>query len=73
MFYKYKVGWYCELENKDIVSEGIVFASTFGDAAQYVATDYSNVFEVTIHELNLDSDETHCIEKEEINYAFEHN
>lgn len=73
MFYKYKVSWYCEFEDKDTISEGIVFASTFGDAAQHVATDYSNVFEVTIHELTLDSDDTHCIEKDEIDYAFEHN
>lgn len=71
MFYKYKVGWYCEFEDKDIDSEGIVFAPTFGEAAQYVATEYDNVFEVTIREIALDGD-THCIEKEEINYAFEH-
>ena len=72
MFYQYKVSWYCEFKNEDIVSEGIVFASTFGEAAQYVATEYSNAFEITICEIALD-DDTHCIEKDEINYAFGHN
>lgn len=73
MFYKYQVSWYNKFEDKEITSEGIVFAPTLGDAARYVFNDYDNAFDIRVKEMLLNSDESHCVEREEIDYAFEHN
>lgn len=72
MFYKYQVDWYSKFEDKEITSEGIVFASTISDAARYVSNDYDDAFDIHIKEMLLNSDESHCIEREEIDHAFEH-
>ena len=72
MFYKYQVSWYNKFEEKDVTSTGIVFAPTLSEAVRHVFNDYDNAFDIHVKEMLLNSDESHCIEKEEIDYAFKH-
>lgn len=71
MFYKYKVTWYNSYEDKELTEEGLVFATSYGTAADAVVQDYGidNVIDVYLYNIHNEGD-GHCINKEEINYTF---
>ena len=72
MFYKYTVQYYNDYDDKEVSEEGIVFAESFGKAAERVAEEYGEyVFEVTIHDIGV-KESSYCLNKEDIDYAFSH-
>jgi len=72
MFYKYKVGWYDSYRDKEIYSEGIVYANDYGAAANRVIYSYGKdtVFNLYLKEIVVDDDEDYCLSKEDLEYAF---
>lgn len=73
MFYKYTVQYYNDYDDKEVSDEGIVFAESFGKAAEHVAEDYGEyVFEVTISETGAEEN-SHCFSKSDFDYAFKNN
>ena len=71
MFYKYKVGWYDSYSDKEIYSEGIVFAREWSQAADHVVKSYGhdNVFDLYLKEIDTD-EEDYCLSKEDIECTF---
>lgn len=70
MFYKYKVTYYNEHTGEEVPGEGLVFAKDYGKAANKVVDDYGkdNIIDLYLYEIMIDG--IHCIDKEELDYAF---
>lgn len=73
MFYKYVVQYYNEYDDSEISDEGIVFAESFGKAAERVAEEYGEcAFEVTISETTVEEN-SYCFSKSDFDYSFKSN
>lgn len=74
MYYKYKVGWYREDSDKEEDNVGVVWASSYGDAADAVVEDYGKDYVINIHlsEIIMDSEDARCITDKEIKHALWH-
>ena len=70
MFYKYKITFYDDYADKEVEDVGLVWADTYGDAANRVVSDYGNdnTIDINLHEIMVDGDT--CINEDEINYNF---
>ena len=55
MYYKYKVTYWSEFEEKDKCDEGLVFGNNYGNAADHLRQDYGdNLIDMYLQELDLE-------------------
>ena len=74
MIFKYRVNWYDEYNDKEKAEEGLVWADSYGQAANNVIADYGKeyVIDMYLKEIVMNADDVHCIAYDEIIHAFEH-
>jgi hypothetical protein len=73
MIFKYRVNWYEEYTDTEKVEEGLVWADSYGQAANNVIADYGKdlVIDMYLKEIVMNTDDVHCIAYDEIIQAFE--
>ena len=71
MFLKYKVTYYVSYHDDDLKAQGIVWAADYGSAADKVQKEYGhdNIVDIYLSEINIEGE--YCIEKEELDEAFD--
>ena len=71
MFYKYKVTWYDAYKDDELTETGLVYASSYGKAADAVVEDYGkdNVIDIYLHEI-YNEGSCACISVDELKYTF---
>ena len=69
MFYNYRVNYFDSYEDKEVLSEGLVYGHSYTDAIDKVLQDYGtdSLIDIYLHEIYVDGA---CITKEEIADAF---
>ena len=55
MFYKYKVNYWCDFEDKEKTDEGLVYGFDYGEAANNLKKGYGNNL-IDMYLLELDAD-----------------
>lgn len=72
MFYKYKVTWYNSYEDKELTEAGLVYANSYGNAADTVVEDYNkdDVIDIYLYEIYNEGTGA-CISTDELKNTFE--
>jgi hypothetical protein len=73
MFLKYKVTHYDSYAGDEFKAQGIVWAADYGSAADKVQNEYGRENIVDIYLSEISTDGTYCIEKDELDEAFNEN
>lgn len=73
MFLKYKVTYYDSYADDEFKAQGIIWAADYGAAADKVQNDYGrdNIVDIYLSEIGIDG--AYCIEKGELDEAFNEN
>lgn len=70
MFLKYKVTYHNPYDGDEFKAQGIIWAADYGSAADKVQKEYGHdsIVNIYLSEINLEGE--YCIEKEELEDAF---